>query len=373
MSSMFKLIDGELKKGVSAVAVIMAGGSGTRFWPLSREARPKQFLPLAGGERSLIKATSERVASLIGDGATMVVTAESQAHLVREHLPSACILSEPVGRNTAPCLGYAALLVMKQVGDVAMLCLPSDHVIGNVANVLSAYEEGIKIANENDVLVTFGIKPSAPETGYGYILRGEANEKLSGAVHNVEKFVEKPDLLTAEKYMQRGDYFWNSGMFVWRPSVLLKAIEKCLPDLYEKLLQIQESLFNDGNYEVTCQLYSSIKPISIDFGVLEKTDNVVLITGSDFLWSDVGSWSSWVAMISSEENCAGNLIKGDALLLDSKGCTIVSDDKFVAGVGLSDLIIVSTSDATLVCHKSKSQDVKKIVDELKLEKRTELL
>ncbi len=371
---MSQLVVGELANNLKAVAVIMAGGSGTRFWPMSRSSLPKQFLPLAGSERSLIQVTAERVEPLVGSRGVMVVTADSQKELVLEHLPQACVLIEPVPRNTSPCIGYAAVQVLRTLGDIPMLCLPADHVVSGQKEITEVYARGIRLALEQDVLVTIGIQPGHPETGYGYIRRGEPYVSDEGEAYQVRQFVEKPDAQTAVRYVESGEYFWNSGMFIWRPSVILKAIAQHLPALKVQLDKIGESLGQPDGYSLAAEAYGAIAPVSIDTGVLEKAKHVIMLPGNTFAWSDVGAWSSWAEVLRKDgRNSADNYTKGDVLLLDSRGCTIVGEKRLIAGVGLSDLVIIDTADALLICRADCSQDVKKIVDQLKAKGRKELV
>lgn len=374
---MSQLVYGDLGRGLSSVAVIMAGGSGTRFWPLSRRCRPKQFLPLAGGERSLIQATADRLEPLVGPKGILVVTAESQKDLVLEQLPGACVLAEPCPRNTAPCVGFAAKKVLESVGDVPMLCLPSDHVISGVEEMLEVFRKGISLARNADVLVTIGILPTRPETGYGYIRRGRPLEHLEDSfagAFTVKQFVEKPNLDTAQRYLGSGEFFWNSGMFIWRPSVILEAINTHLPDMAAELDEIGRSLGMPEEYEKGVTHYERISPVSIDYGVLERAEEVAMLVGDTFEWSDVGSWSSWADTVAQwEADEERNVTEGETILLDVEGCAIVGGKKLIAGVGLKDLIVVDTEDALLVCHRDRSQDVKKLVEILKEDDKSELL
>ncbi len=355
----------------------MAGGSGTRFWPLSRAQRPKQFLPLTGSDESLIQATATRMAEIVPADAVMVVTAASQSHLVKEQLPKTAVLAEPVARNTAPCIGLAAIRVLADAGDVPMICVPADHMIRDEEELAKILRAGVEAAAKDDVLVTVGLKPTQPETGYGYIQRGAP---AAPGLFKVARFVEKPDRPTAEKYLASGEYFWNSGMFVWRPSVILKEMRTQLPKLAAGLDEIAE-LWKSGRpaAEVEpriAEIYSAFEPISIDYGIMERAGNVLMIPGEKFRWSDVGSWSAWAELEAEHVGADGNFVRGDAVTVDSKGCFIRGGDrkgKYIAAVGVEDLIIVETDDAVLICHRDRAQDVKKVVDELHKRGRKELL
>lgn len=365
---MKQVVIGELGKDLSAVAVIMAGGVGTRFWPMSRKMRPKQYLPLAEEQKSLIQATSERMLPLVGKQGVLVVTAGSQAELVREQLPDASVLIEPMGKNTAACIGFAAVHVLNTVGDVPIICLPSDHRVSNVESLLGIYQRAIKIAAAEDVLVTIGIKPTSPETAYGYIKRDVAyvGKTATEGVFRVEQFVEKPNRVTAEEYVASGKYFWNSGMFIWRPTVILSALKKYLPELSAHLETIDTLLKNSGSYEEVAAAYGAIEAISIDNGVLEKTDNVLMMSGDSFQWSDIGSWNAWAEIArEGRTDDEGNFAQGDALFVGARNCAVVAGKRLVAAVGVEGLIIVDTDDSLLICDADKSQDVKKLVDLLK--------
>ena len=369
-----KIFTGKLDPNAKSIAVIMAGGSGTRFWPSSRKKKPKQFLTLAGSERSLIQATFDRLHPLVESSSSLVVTAANQAHLVREDLPEVSVLSEPSARNTAACVGFAAMRVLQEVGDVALIVLPADHVILEEENLRGVLSEAVEIASKEDVLLTLGIKPTAPETGYGYILAGDSANHSVGSARNVEAFVEKPDRETAERYLSEATYYWNSGMFVWRASVILSAIKETLPELYSKLEQIAELSGKEDEFDQTAEIYSTIESVSVDVGVMERANNVAMLAGDSLGWSDVGSWDAWADCApESATSDAGNVTKGDTMLVGSKNCVSVSNGRFVAGVGLEDIIIVETADSVLVCHRNAAQDVKKIVSELQEQKREDLL
>lgn len=369
---MKKVYYGSVPKTATAIGVIMAGGSGTRFWPLSRKKLPKQFLPLAGGDQTLLQATAKRVEPLTGAQGVMVVTRDDQKELAFSQLPHAAVLAEPVGRNTAPCLGLAALTVLQTVGDIPMICLPSDHVIKGNKQISDVFSEAVAIAAAEPVLVTIGIQPTRPETGYGYIKQGDAHKSRKN-FFRVERFVEKPDEKRANEYLKVGGYFWNSGMFVWRPSVLLSAIERCVPELFQGLQQIGKLLGTADEFSAIEPLYKRLPAVSIDVGVLEKTDNVFVTPGDSFFWSDIGSWTSWLEFF-QDGMPTENVTRGESLLHNCQGCGVLStSDRLVAGVGLRDLIIVDTPDALLVVHKDKAQEVKVVVDELERKAKNQIL
>ncbi len=382
---MSQIFIGSLPKAAPRVAVIMAGGSGTRFWPLSRTNRPKQFLPLAGGAQdthalnsqpmSLLQATSARMAPLCSEQAVLVVTAGHQSPLVCEQLPEAAVLCEPSARNTAACIGYAAAKVLAEVGDVPMMCLPADHIVHGQDEITAVYRDACELAAADDVLVTIGIRPTAPETGYGYIKRSDSVTPLKSgsAAYKVECFVEKPDRATAEQYLVSGEYFWNSGMFVWRPSVILAALEEFLPEQHAILERIAACFGTDDEYSKIAELYSTIEKVSIDVGVMEQAQNVLMLPGETFSWSDVGSWSAWSESKMEAADASGNIVEGDAILIGSKNTTVVSEERLIAAVGVEDLIVVDTPDAVLVCHRERSQEVKDVVEALRKNGRNDLL
>jgi len=362
---MSKLSSGKLNKQAEFVTVVLAGGSGTRFWPLSRSAHPKQFLNLAPDGTSLIQATASRIAPLESNSELLVVTAQNQSQLVAQHLPQAKVLAEPMPKNTAACIAYAAAKVLVELGDVPMICLPADHLIAGNEELLRTYKRALELTKTEDLLATIGIPPSYPETGYGYIKKGQ-NYKDTEHIYSVHSFVEKPNLHLAKEYLSSGDYFWNSGMFIWRAGVIWKAFQELMPKLAPQLEKLLDLAKLDFPLAETSNLFEQFESISIDYGVMEKASNVVMLAGVGFRWSDVGSWSSWKdAYEEIHPDDSRNLIFGDASLINCKDTLIYGDKKFIAGVGLESLIVVDTPDAILVCHRDQAQEVKKIVDLLK--------
>jgi mannose-1-phosphate guanylyltransferase len=371
---MAQFVYGDLPKDLEAVAIIMAGGSGTRFWPLSRKALPKQYLPLADESKSLIQATASRLEPLVGPRGILVVTSESQVKLVQEQLPQACILAEPSARNTAACVGVASKFVLDKVGDVPTLCLPADHVIQNEIEIREVYTQALKLCRNEDALVTIGIKPNRPETGYGYVQAGELFSSSYEGVMQVKQFVEKPDLTTAQGYLDQGDYFWNSGMFAWRPSVILNQIKELLPEMSVALDEIGPLAESADSFDEIAKIYNGIESVSIDVGILERAESVVMYPGDSFDWSDVGSWHSWAESVEAEEaDKAGNIIRGEVLGLDVKNSALISSGRLLAVVGLENVVVVDTGDAVLVCHRDKAQQVKDIVETLKADGREKYL
>ena len=353
--------------------VIMAGGKGERFWPKSRIKMPKQFLKLYG-DKTMIQQTVDRLKRLMPIENIFVVTNIDYAGLISDQipeLPTENILIEPMGKNTAACIGLAALHTERLDRDSIMVVVPSDHVIKDEETYLGVLKTAIEKAKSGNNLVTIGIKPQHPETGYGYInFKKITNEIINNnPVHKVERFVEKPDYDTAVKYVESGDYLWNSGMFIWKTSTILNAIKEYMPQLYSALNVIKENFDSDEIEKILYEEYSKLESISIDYGIMEKAKNVYVVPG-DFGWDDVGSWTSIERLYEKDEN--GNVIKGNVVSVDTKKCIITGSDKLIATLGIEDVIIVDTEDALLICSKDKAQNVKEILKELK-EKNSEYL
>jgi mannose-1-phosphate guanylyltransferase len=343
-------------------AVIMAGGKGSRFWPRSREKMPKHLLDIQG-ERTIIRETVDRIRPLVPPERTLIVTGRSHAaELIRQlpEIPAENILIEPVGRNTAPCIGLAALHIQQRVPDAVMLVLPSDHRIGDEIAFRRVLAEAGKAAAVGNPLVTIGIRPTGPETGYGYIEQGDpvpAGE--GGKIYRVRSIREKPPLEQAREFLRQGSFCWNSGMFVWKASTILMAIKRFLPELHEGLLQIREALGTKREEEIVGEVYSAQKAVSIDYGVMEKAEDVLVVPG-DFDWSDLGSWDALWEVSEKDEN--GNAVRGSFIGIDAGASLVHSPGKLVAIVGVRDLIVVETDDALMICRRGRSQDVRKVVE-----------
>ncbi len=342
-------------------ALILAGGSGTRFWPLSRFESPKQLIKLTGDE-TLLELTIKRLEPLIPPERTFVVTNPAHAEFIRLYLSSRGLtplpqfIIEPFGRNTAPAIGLAAIRLLEMENDPIMVVLPSDHMVKRPSTLRRLIRVASRVVHRG-LLVTFGVKPTRPETGYGYIkIAPDTLEEIGGVeVRSVDRFVEKPSLERARHYIREGSYYWNSGIFVWRAKDVLEAIRSHLPGLYEDLM-----LIRDGRSVE--EVYERIESVSIDTGVLEKARNVTLIE-ADFGWSDVGSWNSLEHIFRPDKN--GNIVKGKVVDVDSRDSFIIAQDRLVATIGLEGIIVADTPDATLVCRKDRAQDVGKVVDILK--------
>lgn len=350
--------------------VIMAGGTGTRFWPKSRSKKPKQFLTFKGDE-SLLQATVRRVNILVPSENIYVVTNKrymNDVMLQLQDIPKENIIVEPMRRDTAACIGLAAIQLSKVESEGVMLILPSDHHVEEDDKFIQTLQDAIEIAKEEECLVTLGLKPTAPKTGYGYIKRGKEIYKGKNGfpIFTVERFTEKPDLETANKFLDSGNYFWNSGMFICRVSTILRAIARYMPALAKVLERIKFASGVLNEDEIINSEYRNIQKISIDYGIMEQADNVLVIPAS-FGWDDVGSWGVLESMLQSDYS--GNTIKGIHVGMDTSGCIIDSENKLVATIGVKDLIIVNTPDVVLICHKNRDQDVKELV---KLVKNQEL-
>lgn len=348
--------------------VILAGGQGTRFWPISRAKCPKQFLSISTSGESLIQATARRMGGLVSVDKQIIVTNDLHKELIEKHVPKRSLICEPLGRNTAASIGLAAIQVRRTNPDAVMIVLPADHAIGKEEQFLGIMQEAVKFASKNSSLVTIGIKPSWPNTGYGYIKRGP---KIENSIYKVSRFFEKPNLERAKKYLENSDFYWNSGMFVWKASAILAAIEKHMPVLYAGLLKIEKSFGTPNETKVLHDVFESLESISIDFGVMELETNCVVLEAADFGWNDVGSWDAWASHFKKDAH--GNLSTGEAIIIDSNDSVVYSQDRLVAVLGCQDMVIIDSPDALLVCPRSHVQDVRQVVQELKKKGRTDLI
>ena len=344
-------------------AVVMAGGQGARFWPLSRSAKPKQLLPLAGGDESLLRATVRRIADLIPPERVLIVTSLALRDAVLAELPELPpenVLAEPTGRNTAPCVGWAAATVARRDPKGVLAVLAADHFIRDEATYLEIVRRAVSVAASGE-MVTVGIRPTRAETGYGYLEIGEA---LSPGVFRAKRFVEKPDRERAEEFLRREhEFLWNSGMFFFRADVVLAAIGRFLPQLAHGLAEFDEAAKRGDEYGAVARSYGSLPSVSIDTGVMERAEKVAVLPG-DFGWSDVGSWTTAYEL--AEKDQAGNATPHDTVAVDSAGNYVRAPlGKLVALVGVSDLVIVDTDDALLVMPRERAQDVRAVVDALR--------
>lgn len=343
-------------------SVIMAGGGGTRFWPLSRQCKPKQLLNL-GGNDAMINETIKRNAAVISHKNTYIVTNRSQGDILKgiliEGVPHENVLLEPVGRNTTACIAYAASRIHKLYGDSVICIFPSDAYINKEEEYHAALRLAVKYASENDSFVTLGIYPGFAATGYGYI-RYDRSTLVDG-VSFIEEFIEKPNLEMAKQYVKSGSYLWNSGILICRTSVMMENIHRFLPKLYKHIVALSEYYGTDRESEKLDAIYPLLQSVSVDYGILERSDDVMVIPG-DFGWSDVGSWDMLGVVFPPDEN--GNIIKTEHVGIDTKN-TIVYGNSLITTVGVENMIIIQTDDALLICPKSRAQEVKDIVGLLK--------
>jgi len=352
-------------------ALIMAGGRGERFWPKSRKSLPKQFLSLTTDGKTMIQLTVERILPLVAIEDIYIATNESYRELVQTQLPSLPaqnIICEPVGRNTAPCIGLGAMHILKKHDDALMLVLPSDHLIKQKTLFVQSLKNACQVAEENSNLVTIGITPDYPETGYGYI-RFDENSSL-GQAYRAAKFVEKPDLDTAKMYFESGQYLWNSGMFVWKVSSILDKLQQHMPETYQGLRRIQQAFGTEQEVSVLKEEFSKMSSISIDYGILEHANDIYTIPGS-FGWDDVGSWLALERINPTNE--FGNVMHGNLITVDTKNCILQGGKKLIATVGVQNLIVVDTPDAILICQKENAEDIKKVLENLRICDRTEYI
>ncbi|VAX25155.1 Mannose-1-phosphate guanylyltransferase [hydrothermal vent metagenome] len=345
--------------------VIMAGGKGTRFWPSSRESMPKQLLKIVG-ERTMIQATVDRIKSVAPPSSVIVITGAGHEKQVRRQLPEIPvenIIAEPIGRNTAPCVALSAMIVKERDPDGVIAVLPADHVITKPDKLRETVDKILaRLSASPDRLATIGIKPSYPETGYGYIKRGAG---ISESIFEVGKFLEKPDAKTAKEYVDSGEYYWNSGMFFWRAETVLDLMRAYMPELMNAMERISKHVGRADFPEIFNEAYPSVPSESIDYGLMEKAaaDGKVIVAEADPGWSDVGSWRSLCDLETPDKD--GNFGKGRFIAVDSKGVFAHNDKRMIAAIGLKDIVIIETDDAVLVCHKDKAQDVRRVIELLK--------
>ena len=356
---------------MKVTALIMAGGRGERFWPRSRRNMPKQFLSLTDDGKTMIQLTVERIMPLVDMKDIYIATNKDYRQLALEQLPGIPeenILCEPVGRNTAPCIGLGAVHIAKKYEDAIMLVLPSDHLIKFNKMYLTTLRDACRIAEKGTNLVTIGIMPDYPETGYGYI-KFDAKEPEGGA-YRVDRFVEKPSLEVAKEYLAAEEYLWNSGQFIWKVSSILKNLKQYMPDTYERLLRIQEAIGTEEEGQILDKEFHEMDSQSIDYGIMEKAKDIYILPGA-FGWDDVGSWLAVERIKKTNE--FGNVVNGNIITVNTKNCIIRGGRKLIAAVGLQDLIIVDTEDATLICEKDNTGDIKKVLENLKICNRDEYL
>jgi mannose-1-phosphate guanylyltransferase len=365
---------------MKSYAIVMAGGVGARFWPYGSYKLPKQFLPIANSTDSMIQLTVKRVQEIIPMQQIFIVTNSQYVSEVKKQVPRIPvenIIGEPIGRNTAPCVGLAAI-ILKQFDEKAkMLVLPADHLIDNNIEFKHTIQAGLDFIEDHDALVTLGINPTHPETGYGYIqfiddtyLTVNTNGNEEVVIYKVKTFAEKPSLETAKIFLESGDFLWNSGMFIFRSDVILGEIKKSLPDLHHELTKLEKDIHTNKFNATLGKCYQNIKGISIDYGIMEKSKQVYVIKGN-FVWSDLGSWDE-VYRIKSKDKF-NNVINAEHFIKDSKNNLVMSNKGFVGLIGIDDLIVINTKDGLLICKRGRSQEVKEILDYLKRKGLTDYL
>lgn len=356
---------------MNTTALIMAGGRGERFWPKSRKNMPKQFLSLTDDGKTMIQLTVERISPMVKIEDVYVATNKDYKSLVLEQLPGLPeqnVLCEPVGRNTAPCIGLGAMHIAKKYDDAMMFVLPSDHLIKFNKMFIRTLQDACEVAEKDDNLVTIGIVPDYPETGYGYI---KFDSQISdGNAYKVERFVEKPSLEVAKEYLATEEYLWNSGMFIWKTSSILKNLQKFMPETFESLKLIQDAIGTEHEEAVLEKEFYGIQSQSIDYGIMEKADDIYILLGA-FGWDDVGSWLAVERIKKTNE--FGNVVNGNIITVNTHNCVIQGENKLIATIGLEDMIVVDTEDATLICSKDHAGDIKKVLENLKICNREEYI
>lgn len=353
--------------------LIMAGGGGTRFWPRSRKEKPKQYLSILEDE-SLISSTISRFKNFMPENQIYVVSAKSQEKILLEHasgLPKENLIYEPVGKNTLPAIGLAALFISKKDPEGIMIVSPADHLIQNNKLFQDTVEAATIVANAKKGIVTIGVTPASPATGYGYIEVGqEINVGQKIQSNSVKRFVEKPDYETAVKYLASGNFCWNIGVFVFNVSVFIESVKKYAPELYSELMKIADTIGLDSYDETLDRIYRNLDSISIDYGIIEKSDNIYFVRG-DFEWNDLGSWDEVYKCEAKDEN--NNVNSGEVVFHDSKNSYVYAPDSMVAVIGLDDVIVVKEGDMILVCKRNRSEEIKHVVNEISIRKLDQYL
>jgi mannose-1-phosphate guanylyltransferase len=342
----------------------MGGGVGSRFWPFSKEEKPKQFLDFFGTGRSLLQTTFDRFKKIIPPENIFIVTNDAYASLTKEQLPELAenqILLEPIRRNTAPCIAYATYRIKAMNSDANIVVAPADHLVLKEEQFLKDIERGLKFVEQNDVLLTLGIKPSRPETGYGYI---QLDKETKEGIHKVKTFTEKPNKELAQAFLDSGEFVWNSGVFLWNVNSILKAFKNYLPDIVNRFDEGAGMFNTSAEKEFINKIFPFCQNISIDYGVLEKADNVYVITG-DFGWSDLGTWGSLHEAVERDENNNSNLHCKTVYIESYDNIITMSDDKLVVVQGLEGYIVAESDNALLICKKSEEQRIKHFVTDVK--------
>ncbi len=356
---------------MKVTALIMAGGRGERFWPRSRKNLPKQFLCLTDDGKTMIQHTEERILPLVDMEDIYIATNREYRALAEKQLPNIPkenILCEPIGRNTAPCIGMGAVHINNKYDDALMIVLPSDHLIKYNSMFVNVLKDACEVAEQGNNLTTIGITPNYPETGYGYI-KFDADQNL-GRSYGVDCFVEKPSIEKAKEYVADELYLWNSGMFVWKVSSILGNMKEFMPATYDGLMKIKEAIGTDEQDAVLETEFTKMESESIDYGIMEKAQNIYVLPGT-FGWDDVGSWLAVGRIKKSNEY--GNVVSGNVITVNSKNSIIEGSDKLIATVGVNNMIVVDTDDALLICDKDHAGEIKKVIENLRICNRNEYI
>jgi mannose-1-phosphate guanylyltransferase len=365
---------------MKSYAIIMAGGVGARFWPYGSLKLPKQFLPIAESSNTMLQLTIKRIKDIIPYDSIFIITNSQHISEVKKQVPKIPvenIIGEPIGRNTAPCVGLASILLKQFDEKAKMLIVPADHLISDLEAFKRTTMAGLTFIENHDAIVTLGINPTHPETGYGYIqfiddtyLTVEPPRLEKVNIYKVKTFAEKPTLETAKQFLVSGDFLWNSGIFIFRSDTILEEMKNSLPDLYHELLKIEKDIHTNKFASTLKKVYSQIRSISIDYGIMEKAENVYVIKGS-FIWSDLGSWDEVYRIKTKDKH--DNVVNGDTFVKDSSGNLVMSTRGFTGLIGVENLIVIDTKEGLLICKRGRSQEVKEIIDYLKRKGLTEYL
>jgi len=354
-------------------AMILAGGIGERLWPYSRKARPKHLIPLFG-RRTMIQMTVDRLEGLVDESNIFIITNEEQKTMIQRQLPNiepGHIIAEPFGRNTAAAVALGAVFIQHKDPEGIMIVLSSDHLIKNTGVFQRTLLDCTKAAREDGRLAIMGVPPTYPNTGYGYIKIGDALScGTETKLWRVDSFKEKPDLETAEQYFASGEYFWNTGMFIWKTTTIMEEFRKHMPGLYEGCQKIRQSIGTNEVKTIVEQVYSKLDKVPIDIGIMEKAEDVV-VARAEFDWDDIGSWKSMENHMEPDPD--GNVSNCEFDQVDSKGLVVMAEEGFVGAVGVKDLIIVRSGDAVMVCSKERAQNVKKLIGKMMQDNYTEYL
>ncbi|HOJ42692.1 MAG TPA: sugar phosphate nucleotidyltransferase [Syntrophorhabdaceae bacterium] len=344
---------------IDTYVVIMAGGKGERFWPISTDDAPKPFVPILD-DKSLIQLTVERINKFLPFEKIYVVLGKRHLDVaIRQlnSLPEENFIVEPEGRDTAACIGFSAIQLLSKVKEGVMITLPADHYVVDAERFNETLINSVRFAKKGNYLITIGIKPLRPETGYGYIKAHEIFDTYNGInCYRVEKFVEKPDLKTAIEYLKDGNFYWNAGIFVWSLQSILNAIERHMPELFSGLIKIKDAI-EKRRWEEIEEIYWGFDKKSIDYGVMEKADNVLMLKG-DFIWDDIGTWQALLRVMETDEN--GNFNRGNTVLKDVRDSVIFSEGIDIGVIGVSNLVVVASGEGVLVCDRERAQDVREI-------------